>query len=171
MVARLGMGAGVLQRIRHHDSRGVHWRGGLPTQRVSFRADKTEAPGGVQRAIRSVGLRALSLRPLLGEIPAHVLAMVILGETGVVASGPLTVREIAWTLSPKYFRRHLAVARDTVGIQEGQQRVQAISGDEISFLGQIVVPVPETLDEFLHCLRDNDPITAEEQDDVLKSLP
>ena len=107
----------------------------------------------------------------LGEIPAHTLGLVLLGEIGQIGNGPLTVREIAFSLAPKYFHRYLAVALKAVTQLHEHELVQAISGGEIGFLGQTVVPTPEALDAFLVYLRVADPISATEQRDILRELP
>lgn len=105
-----------------------------------------------------------------GDVAAHTLGAVLLGEVGQVGDGPLSVREIAWTLSPKYFHRHLSVARKAVQALYSADKVQSISGGEVSFLGQVVVPTPEVLDEFLDYLRCEDPIRDEEVEDLLKTV-
>ncbi|MCB9851893.1 MAG: hypothetical protein H6819_02260 [Phycisphaerales bacterium] len=105
-----------------------------------------------------------------GDVAAHTLGAVLLGEVGQVGEGPLSVREIAWTLSPKYFHRHLSVARKAVQQLYAAGQVQSISGGEVSFLGQIVVPTPDVLDEFLEYLRREDPIRDEEIEDLLKTI-
>lgn len=107
----------------------------------------------------------------LGEIPAHTFGLVLLGEIGQIGDGPLTVREIAFSLAPKYFHRYLAVARKAVAQLCEHEWAQEISGREIGFLGQTVVPTPEALDEFLCYLRSADPISAREQEDILRQLP
>lgn len=71
----------------------------------------------------------------LGEIPAHTFGLVLLGEIGQIGDGPLTVREIAFSLAPKYFHRYLAVARQAVAQLHEHDLVQAISGGAPDFLG------------------------------------
>lgn len=105
-----------------------------------------------------------------GDVAAHTLGAVLLGEVGQVGEGPLSVREIAWTLSPKYFHRHLSLARKAVHELYAADKVQSISGGEVRFLGQVVVPTPEVLDEFLDYLRCEDPIREEEVQDLLKTV-
>jgi len=107
----------------------------------------------------------------LGEIPAHALGLVLLGEIGQIGDGPVTVREVAIALAPKYFHRYLAVARKAVAQLHEHDLVQALSGGAVGFLGQTVVPTPEVLDEFLAYLRVADPISAAEQQDILREVP
>ena len=76
----------------------------------------------------------------------------------------------SWSLSPKYFHRHLAAARNAVNQLCEKDWVQSISGWEVSFLGQAVVPTPEILDEFLEYLRREDPIHDDEVEDLLKTV-
>ena len=106
----------------------------------------------------------------VGEIPAHVLGLVILSEIGQVGDGPLSVREIAWSLSPKYAHRHLATALDSLKHLEDLELVQEIGGSTIKWLGQRVIPTDDTLKNFLEYLRDADPISEQEQLDLLKAI-
>lgn len=106
-----------------------------------------------------------------GEDAGHVLTMVLLSDMGQVGSGPLSVREIAWCLDPKYFHRMLARARAAVRQLAKENIVELAPEGNTIHLFQRVIATEPVLDDFLSFLRDQDPISDQEAQDMLKRMP
>lgn len=109
------------------------------------------------------------LRQRYGEDDTHILTAAMLAEIGLVSDGPLSVRELAWVMDPKYFHRTLGAVQNRVRCLKTAEAVELVpDGDEGVRLYHRVLVAEETVDEFLQFLRQADGMTAEEIEDYLK---
>lgn len=109
------------------------------------------------------------LRQQYGEDDVHILTAALLAEIGQVSDGPLSVRELAWVMDPKYFHRTLGAVRSRVYHLRVLGAVDLIpDAVEGVRLYHRVLVVEEMVDEFLRFLRDADGLTGSEIEDCLK---
>lgn len=103
-----------------------------------------------------------------GQLGAHVLAISLLSEMGLVSHGPLSVRQIAWTLDGKNFHRMLGYILEKTGELRSAGLVEIIPDGKHARLCSVVLASQGILNEFLSYLRDADPLTTEDQADILQ---
>lgn len=109
------------------------------------------------------------LRQRYGEDDTHILTAALLAEIGQVGDGPLSVRELAWVMDPKYFHRTLGAVRGRVRELRMLGAVELIPESETGVrLYHRVLAADDVMDEFLHFLRAADKVTTAEVEDCLK---
>jgi len=96
-----------------------------------------------------------------GELAARVLAVVVLAEMKLVAGGPASVHEIAFSVSGDALRnvhRYFGLVRREIETLIEARYVELHSETTTVRLNSTVYAMPEFMDEFLMYLRDEDPI-------------
>ena len=105
-----------------------------------------------------------------GEMESDILGIAFLGELGLVGQGPLTVREIGWSLDPKNFHRILGLVKMKVH-QLTNENILAVYPDKEDIrLQSHVLTSSVVMEEFLNYLRDADPLNDQDRDDMLKRI-
>ena len=110
-------------------------------------------------------------RDRLGKLEADILSVVLVAELGQLpARGALTMNEITWCIAPKCYYRALGSVFTTVKRLRSESLVEVVPEYEHLRLHCHVIPAGHVLEEFLEFLRDADPITDQEAQDMLKRL-
>jgi hypothetical protein len=105
-----------------------------------------------------------------GELAAHVLGIAVLAELGLVGGGAPRINEVIWTIDPKYFHRNIGPVRRVGAALRDGGLIRLIPRSRSVRLFQRIIPADDVVDEFTEFLRDNDPISADEQADALKRI-
>lgn len=109
-----------------------------------------------------------ALRQQYGEDDVHILTAALLAEIGQVSDGPLSVRELAWVMDPKYFHRTLGAVRNQIRHLRMLGAVELLpdAEDNVRLYHRVLV-AEEMVDEFLRFLREADGLTVAEIEDYL----
>jgi len=105
-----------------------------------------------------------------GPLGAHIVGISVLAEMGLVYHGPISIHQIAWTLDPKNFHRMLGFTLEKVTELHKAGLVEVQLDDDCVRLYSVVIASHRILNEFLCYLRDADPLTEEDQSDILQRV-